>query len=243
MARRADSTARRAAPNPEPRRPLSRERVLRAALALADRGGLDSLSMRRIAEELGVEAMSLYYHVANKDAILDGIIDVVAGEIDLPTVGTDWKAALRQNAISARNALLRHPWACNLWMSHRGDGPARLRHEEWMLRTLRAAGFSKELTYHAFHILESHLLGFALQQLSFPHKGEELAGLAADFLRQLPADEYPHFAEHVRQHLEPPEPRHGDEGGFELGLDLILDGLERVRDTAGSWASPPPARP
>ncbi|MDP8907678.1 MAG: TetR/AcrR family transcriptional regulator C-terminal domain-containing protein, partial [Chloroflexota bacterium] len=150
--------AKRADPLPTPREPLSRDRVLQAAVALADRSGIDALSMRKLADELGVEAMSLYYHVANKDAILDGIMDVVTSEIELPSDSSDWKTALRQNALSTRDVLLRHPWASGLRVSRRGDGPARLRHEEWMLRTLREAGFSKDLTYHAFHTLESHVL-------------------------------------------------------------------------------------
>jgi len=213
----------------EPRTPLSRKRVLRAAITLADEGGIEALSMRKLAKELGVEAMSLYNHVANKDEILDGIIDVVAAEADLPSDGADWKNAIRQSATSIRDVFLRHPWACSLWMSRRGDGSARLRRSDWMLRMLRDAGLSKDLTYHAFHIVESHILGFTLQQLNFPYQGEELAGLAATFLQQLPAGEYPDFVDHVMQHLEP---RHGDEGGFEFGLDLILDGLERLREPA-----------
>jgi len=203
--------------------------VLRAAITLADEGGIEALSMRKLAKELGVEAMSLYNHVANKDEILDGIIDVVAAEADLPSDGADWKNAIRQSATSIRDVFLRHPWACSLWMSRRGDGSARLRRSDWMLRMLRDAGLSKDLTYHAFHIVESHILGFTLQQLNFPYQGEELAGLAATFLQQLPAGEYPDFVDHVMQHLEP---RHGDEGGFEFGLDLILDGLERLREPA-----------
>ena len=209
------------------RRPLSRERVLRAAIKLADEGGIEALSMRKLAKELGVEAMSLYNHVANKDEILDGIIDVVASEADLPPDGVSWKTASRQSAISTRDVFLRHPWACSLSMSRQGAGGARLRRADWMLRTLREAGLSKDLTYHAYHIVESHILGFTIQQLNFPYSGEELAGLAATFLEQLPGDEYPDFVEHVHQHLEP---RGGDEGGFEYGLDLILDGLERLRD-------------
>jgi AcrR family transcriptional regulator len=220
MARQTDASA-------APRIPLSKERVLRAAIVLADAGGIEALSMRRLAKELGVEAMSLYNHVANKDEILAGISDVVAGEIDLPSDEPDWKAAMRRSAISARDVFVRHRWATSLWMVRQSGGPARLRHGDWMLRTLREAGFSKDLTYHAFHILESYILGFTVQQLNFPYKGEELAGLATAFLQQLPADEYPDFVEHVMQHLEP---RHGDEGGFELGLDLILDGLVRARD-------------
>ena len=203
--------------------------MLRAAITLADEGGIEALSMRKLAKELGVEAMSLYNHVANKDEILDGIIDVVAAEADLPSDGADWKNAIRQSATSIRDVFLRHPWACSLWMSRRGDGSARLRRSDWMLRMLRDAGLSKDLTYHAFHIVESHILGFTLQQLNFPYQGEELAGLAATFLQQLPVGEYPDFVDHVMQHLEP---RHGDEGGFEFGLDLILDGLERLREPA-----------
>jgi AcrR family transcriptional regulator len=211
-----------------PRTPLSKERVLRAALELADAEGIEALSMRRLAKELGVEAMSLYNHVANKNEILGGIIDLVAGEFDLPADESDWKTAMRRNAISSRDVLLRHRWATSIWMTQ-GGGPARLRNGDWMLRTLREAGFSPELIYHAFHILESYVLGYTLQQLNFPHEGEELAGMAAAFLAKLPADEYPDFVEHVHQHLEP---RDEEEGGFELGLDLILDSLERLRDGA-----------
>jgi len=213
---------------PGRRQPLSRERVLRAAIKLADEGGIEALSMRRLAKELGVEAMSLYNHVANKDEILDGIVDVVASEIDPPSEGADWKTAIRQNAISTRDVLLRHPWASSLWTSRQGS--ARLRRGDWLLRTLREAGLSTDLIYHAFHIVDSHILGFTVQQLSFQqYEEEELKGMAATFLQQLGADEYPDFVEHVMQHLEP---SHGDADGFELGLDLILDGLERLRDTA-----------
>jgi AcrR family transcriptional regulator len=221
MARQTDASA-------APRIPLSKERVLRAAIVLADAGGIEALSMRRLAKELGVEAMSLYNHVANKDEILAGIIDLVAGEIETPEEA-DWKTAIRRNAISARDVYLRHRWASGLQMSRQSGGPAGLRRADWLLRTLREAGVSKELTYRAFHMLEAYILGSTVQQLNFPYKVEELAGLATTFLQQLPADEYPDFVEHVRQHLEP---RPGEEGGFELGLDLILDGLERARDAA-----------
>jgi AcrR family transcriptional regulator len=221
--------ARKTAASAETRIPLSRERVLRAAITLADDGGIEALSMRKLAKELGVEAMSLYNHVANKDEILDGIIDLVTSEVEAPADGTDWKAAIRQNAIATRDVFLRHRWACNLAMSRQGAGSARLQRGDWMLRTLRQAGLSKDLTYHAYHVIESHILGFTMQQLNFPYSEDELAGMAATFLQQLPADEYPDFVEHVMQHLEPHD---GDEGGFELGLDLILDGLERLRDTA-----------
>ena len=211
------------------RRPLSRKRVLDAAIALADDGGIDALSMRRLARELGVEAMSLYNHVANKDEILDGIVEVIAGETELPPDGTEWKAAIRQSAVSTRDMFVRHPWASGLWMSRQGGGTARLQRSEWLLRTLREAGLSPQLTYHAYHIVESHILGFTVQQLNFPYGGEELEGLANRFLARLPAGEFPDFVEHVKQHLEPHD---DDVGGFELGLDLILEGLERLRDAA-----------
>jgi hypothetical protein len=169
--------------------------------------------------------MSLYNHVANKDEILGGIIDAVASEAELPE-GVEWKTAVRRNAISERDAYLRHPWAPGLSMSRQSGGPAAIRRTDWLLRTLREAGFSQYLIYHALHIFDAYVLGFTFMQLSFPYKGEELANLAEGFLRQLPADEYPDLLEHIKQHLEPPEGR----SGFELGLDLILDGLERLRD-------------
>ena len=215
-------------PSDQPRVPLSRERVLRAAIELADAGGIEALNLRRLAKELGVEAMSLYNHVANKDDILDGIVDA---EVELPPDGVDWKTAIRRSAISARDVYVEHPWASSLSMSRQSGGPGRLRHGDWVLKTLREAGFSKDVTYHAFHILEAYVLGFTVLQLSFPYQGEELAAMATAFLEQFPVDEYPDFVEHAKQHLEP---HHGDKSGFELGLDLILDGLERARDEPGS---------
>ena len=206
-----------------PRIPLSKERVLRAAIAFADEHGVEALSMRKLAKELGVEAMSLYKHVANKDEILSGMIDMVAGEIELPD-GPDWRTALRRNAIAAHDVFVRHKWAGRLWMSQQSGGQARLRLSDWTLKTLREAGFSRDIIYHAFHILEAHTLGFTVMQLSFPYKGDELAGMADKFIEQLGPDKYPDLVEHVRQHLEP----HEGESGFEIGLDLLLDGLERT---------------
>jgi AcrR family transcriptional regulator len=211
------------------RSPLTKERVLRAALRLADKDGIDSLSMRKLGQELGVEAMSLYNHVANKDEVLDGIVEVVVKEIEPPLDDADWKATLRQNAISTHQVLMRHPWAASLWW-RRAEGPDRMRKAELMLRTLREAGFSEELTYHGYHVLVGHILGFTLQALNFPiETKEELAEMAAKFLEDFPADEYPYLAEHIRQHVDPGD---SDEGAFEFGLDLILDGLERLRDNA-----------
>ena len=212
-----------------PRVPLTKERVLQAALALADEGGIKALSMRKLAQELGVEAMSLYNHVANKGEILDGIVELVANEIDLAPDGADWKSAMRRRAISAHDVLSRHSWACSLWMSSRTFGPGRMRFADSVLRGFREGGFSEELTYHAFHALQSHVMGYTLYAASLSFEAEELEELAARFLREFPADEYPDLAEHIRQHMEPKE---AHQGTFEFGLDLILDGLERLRDTA-----------
>ena len=210
--------------------PLSRERVLQAAMNLADERGLEALSMRKLAQELGVEAMSLYNHVENKDDIVDGILDLVTAEIELAPAETDWKAALRANAISRHEAYRRHPWAPRVWMTSTKVTSVRLALGDAMLRSLREAGFPKELIYHAYHTLDGYVLGFTLQEGNFPHSAEELKELAGSFLRDFPAHEYPDLAEHIEQHIDPPQ-REG--GSFELGLDLILDGLERLRDTDG----------
>src|SRR5215208_1311144 len=214
--------ATRTHPNPDPRTPLSKERVLRAAIILADDGGIESLTMRKLAQKLGVEAMSLYHYVAKKDDILDGIVDLVISEIALPPQGAEWKAGIRELALSAHEALVRHPWACNLmWTT--SISPARLRYMEAILGTLRESGFSPNLTHHAYHALDSHITGFTLWQVNIPFKAEEIAELGAAFLRELPTEEYPYVAEHTEQHLMPPDSEEKSE--FEFGLDLILDGL------------------
>jgi AcrR family transcriptional regulator len=218
--------ATQADPSREPRSPLSRDRVLRAAIGLADAGGIESLTMRRLAQELGVEAMTLYYYVARKDDILDGIVDIVVGEIEPPS-GADWKAALRRSAISAYEVLLRHPWAASLILSGPTVSLARLRHMDSILGSLRAAGFSAEMTDHAYHALDSHIMGFTLWEVG-TSVGLARLGSVATFLQEFPLDEYPHLAEHVEQHLRERSP--GDEGEFAFGLDLILEGLERLRD-------------
>jgi AcrR family transcriptional regulator len=211
------------------RTPLSRDRVLHAAMKLADEGGIKAVSMRKIAQELGVEAMSLYNHVASKDEIVDGIVDLVATEIDLAPTGDDWKEAMRRRVISAHEVLLKHPWACSLWMSSETLGGPRMRYADAVLRGFREGGFPEELTYHAFHVIQSHIMGFTMYVASFEFDVEDLERLAAEFLETFPADEYPDLADHIRQHAEP-----GDEheGTFEFGLDLVLDGLERLRDAA-----------
>jgi len=200
--------------------------VLHSAIALADKEGIAGVSMRKLAQELGVEAMSLYNHVANKNELLDGMVDAVAGEIAVPAKDADWKAAIRTIAVSSYEALLRHPWAGSLWMRQM-PGPARLRHFDAVLGSLRDAGFSEDLTFHAYHILQSFVLGYTLQVLTYRTLAlEDLEDTAASFIQQLSADEYPHFADHVRQHMEPGV---RDESAFQLGLDLILDGLERLQ--------------
>ena len=213
----------------EDRIPLNRERVLRAAIALADAAGIEALTMRHLGKAVGVEAMSLYNHVANKDDVLDGMVDLIVSEIELPSSHGEWKATVRQSAISAHETLSRHPWACDLWTS-RQIWSARLRFGDALLRSLREAPFSKEITYHAYHVLESYIVGFTRQELSYTFvAAENLPDLATTFLRQISAKEYPYFTEHVMQHLEPD---HGEIRAFEFGLDLILDSLDRLRETA-----------
>lgn len=211
------------------RPPLSRERVLDAALGLADADGIESLTMRKLGQALGVEAMSLYNHVANKDELLDGMVDLVFGEIGLPTAGDDWRAAMRQRAVTARHVLKRHRWAVGLMESRRSPGPATLRHHDAVIGALRQAGFSVELTAHAFSALDSYIYGFALQEASLPFEsGDETAELAQEILAALSPEEYPHLTELAVEHVLRPGYDYGDE--YQFGLDLILDGLERARE-------------
>lgn len=210
------------------RTPLSRERVVVEAVSLADEKGIGALTMRRLADRLLVEPMSLYHHVANKDEILDGMVDVVFGEITLPSPDADWKTAMRERASSARAALRRHPWAVGRLESRSNPGPATLSHHDAVIGCLRHAGFSVALTAHAFSAIDSYLYGFAMQELNLPfHTPEETAAMAVTFLDQFPADRFPHLAELTVKHVLKPGYDYGDE--FEFGLDLILDGLERTR--------------
>lgn len=215
----------------ETRVPVSRERVLRAAVKLADTGGVEALSMRKLGQALGVEAMSLYNHVVNKDDVLNGMVDLVFGEIGLPPTGTEWRSAMRQRAIAVRAGLARHPWAIGLMESRRQPGPVTLRHHDAVLGSLRAAGFSLALAAHAYSVLDSYIYGFALTQMNLPFEtGEQVVEVAESMLRQFPADEYPHLTELITQHALRPGYDYADE--FEYGLDLVLDGLERDRDTS-----------
>lgn len=224
--------------DPGPARvPLSKEAVLRAAIALADESGIDALSMRRLAEKVGVEAMSLYTHVKNKDEILDGIVDLVVSEIALPK-GRDWKAAMRRRAISAHQVLLRHPWAAGLVESRMSLGGPGLRLCNAVLGELRQAGFPIELAYHAFLTLDSYIYGFTLQELSWPHAADQLPEAIAAVKPQISTREYPYLHEIMGYVLGSPKRApvgpgsRGYDTDFEFGLDLILDALERARDEA-----------
>jgi AcrR family transcriptional regulator len=215
----------------QPRVPLSRERVLNTALTLADRGGLESLTMRKLGQELGVEAMAVYYHFANKDEVLDGIVDLVFGEIDLPVAGADWKTAMRQRAISLRDILARHRWAIGMMESRRNPGPANLRHHDAVIGNLRAAGFDMEMVAHAYSLLDGYIYGFALTKMNLPFdSGDDVAGLARDMLEPFPPGEYTNLADFITDHAMKPGYDFGEE--FEYGLDVILDGLERLRAAA-----------
>jgi AcrR family transcriptional regulator len=210
---------------PANRARLNRERVLRAAIALADGDGIDSLTMRRLGQDLGVEAMSLYNHVRNKDDVLDGMVDLVLGDIEVPSAGTPWKAAMRRRSISAHEVLLAHPWAAMLIMSRFNIGLGMTRYLDATLGRLREGGFTITGALDAWHTLDSHLYGFTLQQLNLPFGADEAPQISAGVLPGIPADEYPHVAEVITHVM-----RHGRIEDFELGLDLILDGLERARD-------------
>jgi len=223
----------RPTPNPESRVPLTRERVLGAAVLLADEDGIESLTMRKLGLRLGVEAMSLYNHVANKDDLVDGMVDLVVSEIALPSETSDWKEAMRGRAISARSVFSHHPWASGLIDSRGSSGPARLRYFDWVVGTLRRAGFTLELAARAFSLLDSYIYGFGRQQLNMsaaPDVAPE--ELAEAFLRAIPADEYPYLREMVVEYAM--DAGYDESADFEFGIDLILDGLERLRDRATS---------
>ena len=215
--------------NPEhSRQPLSRQRVLRAAVELADDKGLSTVTMRALARHLGVEAMSLYHHVANKEDLLDGMVDLVFGEIHLPREGEDWAAELRLRSESARQVLRRHRWAIGLMDSRSAPGAQTLRHHDAVLGCLRAAGFTVPMAAHAFAVLDAHLYGFMVQELALPFQGpEQVQDLAGEIFGNLAPGDLPHLVELATEHVLKPGYDFGDE--FAFGLDLILEGLERHR--------------
>jgi AcrR family transcriptional regulator len=215
------------------REPLSRERILGTAVALADQGGVESLTMRKIALELGVVPMALYKHVANKDELLDGMVDVVVGEIDPPVVGTDWKTTIRERVLSARRALLRHPWASQVIESRTDPTPTVIEYMDSMIGIFRAGGFSIDLTHHTMHAMGSRLLGFSQELFDdTPGDGPQVQAIALEWM----ADRYPHITEMVAaiNHDDASVVGQGcdDQFEFEFALDLMLDGLERLRTTA-----------
>ncbi len=220
-----------------PRVPLSRERVLRAAVKIADEGGVESLTMRRVAEELGAEAMSLYYHVASKEALLDGIADTVMTEInevvsalDVPSAGASWKTAVRQRILSARQVLLRHRWAPRVFETRTSTTLAVLLYYDGLLKLMRDGGFSYDLIHHAMHALGSRALGFS-QEIFDPSGGTSDEQTAAEL--QSMADQIPHLVGMFMEVAhDDPDSTLGwcdDQTEFEFGLDVILDGLDKMR--------------
>jgi AcrR family transcriptional regulator len=215
-----------AQPRREERPRLSRERVLEAAMTVADEGGIDALTIRSLAQSLGVKPMSVYYYVANKDEILDGIVDLVFSQIELPRADGDWRAEIHRRAHSARRVLRAHPWAIGLMESRTTPGPATVRHHDAVIATLRGAGFSHALTAHAYALLDSYTYGFALQEVGLPFEGSDsVAEIAEPIMERFATGDYPHLTEMATDYYLQPGYDFGDE--FEWGLDLILEALTR----------------
>lgn len=217
------------------RQPLSRDRVLEAALRLVDKAGVESLSMRGLAGTLGVEAMSLYKHVANKDEVLDGLVDLVVAEIELPPAGQEWRSAMRQRAISARQVFLRHPWAAVL-VESRLSGPVRLNYANSVLGLLRHGGFTTPMAYRAFLLIDSYLYGFVMQEVHWPFEEADIPQVVGAMTTQLSPEDYPHLLEAMGHVMT--ASAEGNFGGvyeaeFRAGLELILDSLARLRDAHG----------
>lgn len=207
------------------RLPLSAERIVEAAVHVADRGGLIKVSMRNVAKRLGVEAMSLYHHVAGKEALLDALADWVFTLIELPLAGDPWRSAMAARAASARQALRQHPWALGLIESRRAPGPALLRHHEAVLGSLRNCGFSVELAAHAFSAIDAYVYGFVLTELSLPFDaGESAEEFVGEIAPKLEQGSYPFLVEMVEVQVTGRAYAYEDE--FEYGLELILDGLQ-----------------
>ena len=224
-----------AEPGTESRERLTRERVLRAAIAHADAGGLEALTMRTLAEMLQVAPMALYRHVANKNDLIDAMVDAVFAEIGVPAGGGDWKTSMRQRAVAVREALARHPWAVGLMESRRTPGPANLRHHDGMIGRLRAAGFGVAETAHAYSLLDSYIYGFALTKANLPFEtSDQVGAVAGAMLEPFPVNEYPNLVEFLDKHVM--QPGYDYEQEFESGLDVILDGLERMRGPRGRAA-------
>jgi AcrR family transcriptional regulator len=211
----------------KPRAPLSRDRILRAALELVDEGGLDALTMRKLGESLGFEAMSLYNHVANKDDVIDGLLDLVLAESEPPATSDDWASAIRESAVSVHDALRRHAWAVTVLMASNRIRPARLAYMDSLLGRLREAGFSAETTYTAYHILDAHIFGFSLWEAAHTFTEVDPTEIQRTIERVFESGQYPFLREHAQQHFD--EGPHREVSAFELGLDLILDGLKKIQ--------------
>lgn len=211
----------------EPRNRLTRDRVLAAAIVHADAGGLEALTMRKLADELGVAPMALYRHVANKDDLIDGMVDVVFSQIDLPSDGEDWRTAMRDRAISVYEALSRHRWAIGLMESRVNPGPANLRHHDAVIGSLRSAGFEMERVATAYSVLDSYIYGYAMTKMNLPFDDtSDIVDLAQEMLQPFPEGEYPNLLAFLMEHAMKPGYDYGNE--FERGLDIVLDGLERA---------------
>ena len=210
------------------REPLSRDRIIATALDLADEGGVNTISMRRIGQRLGVEAMSLYNHVANKDEILDGLAEIVLGKIEVPSSDDDWKDGMRRRTTSARDVFRRHPWAMGLVETHsQSTSPQRLGYHDAILGVLRNAGFDDRLAMRAFSILDAYIFGFILQELNLSFDDDAgLQEVGADLLRQM-SESFPHLTQVTANAMAQ---GYDQAEEFQFGLDLILDALERLRD-------------
>lgn len=214
-------------PEDRKRSALSRAKVLEAAIDLADQIGIEALTIRKLADKLGVGAMTIYHHVPSKEAILDGMVEIVFTEIEKPPADVDWKTAMRQRCISARRVLNRHPWAAPLMESRTSPGPANLSHHDAVIGCLRNGGLSIRMTAHTYAILDSFIYGFAFEEATLPTGGGEgFAEIAEQIAAHFPSDEYPHLAELTFEHVLKPGYDFGD--SFEFGLDVIIDGLDRA---------------
>ncbi len=210
-----------------PRGSLNEDRVLDGAMALADRIGLEALTIRRLAEDLGVKPMTLYYYVPSKEAIVDGMVERVFAEIELPPEDQPWKDAVRVRCVSARRVLNRHPWAAPLMESRMNPGPMNLSHHEAVLACLRRGGLSWQLTAHAYAVLDSFIFGFAFEEATLPSFDTEgFAEVTAEIAARMDAAAYPMLVAFTAEHVLQPGYAFGD--SFEFGLDLIIDGLERA---------------
>jgi AcrR family transcriptional regulator len=217
----------------ETRTPLSRDRILRAAVDLADRSGVEAVTMRHLGDELGFEAMSLYRYVASKDDLLDGMLDLVLAEWQLPPDAGDWRESVRTSARSVHDALRRHRWAARLLMTGVRVRPARLEYMEWLLGRLRGAGFDTDRTYSVYHLLDGFVFGFTLWEIAYTSAALDDEEIVSKIMSAIPWDDLPHLAEHRDQHLA--DGPHREVSAFEVGLDLILDGLG---DTLGPSSEP-----